>query len=397
MLKKTMQPLTVAMIHYLDDARIGGSLRVGQLLANHVDPNQIQAHLIFVYGTPGPVAEISKIPCHYPNVKGRFDLVGWLRVRKLLKRLKPDIIHFQDPLTVLRLFVKNIARIKVTHCHGKPLFPPHTWLQRLEKFWQRQTTDCFICINPSAAQTLVEFKLARPKQCQVLPNAVDVSWLEQKPDRLTARKSLNLPTNCKILGIVGRVIQSKGFPDLFRITQQLPLIWQVAVFGDGQDRLRLEEQVRNLGLGDRFFFLGSLDDIRMAYGAIDALIFLSQHEPFGLILAEAMACRVPVFGLHGMGEYRELEPPLIDEQIATFWERERPERFLAPPERSIPESDTVLQPLWEALSNFDPDSPAIQQKLELAFQRIHQHYNVTVQADRMTHIYQELVTSPHEH
>ena len=389
-----MEKITIAMIHYLDDARIGGSLRVGQLLANSLDSIQAKVHLIFVYGSPGPVGKVSRVPCYYPKVKGRLDILGWLRVRKLLRDLKPDIIHFQDPLTVLRLFIGDLAKIKITHCHGKPLFPPKTWLQKLQGYWQRQTTDYFVCINPSAAKTLVEFQLAYPQQCLVLPNAVDVSWLEQKPDRLTARKILNLPLDCKILGMVGRVIESKGFPDLFKTIQKLPTFWQVAIFGDGQDRARLEDQSKSLEIDNRVHFLGSLDDVRVAYSAMDALIFLSQHEPFGLILAEAMACQIPVFGLHGLGEYQELSPPLIDKEVAQFWERENPSRFLEIHERPIPENDIILEPLWDALSHFDSDS--LKSQVETAYRRICEHYDVKIQVKRMTAIYQKILNPDYD-
>ena len=38
---------------------------------------------------------------------------------------------------------------------------------------------------------------------------------------------------------------------------------------------------------------------------------MSHSEPFGLVLAEAMASGKPVFGLNGLGEYREAALPLI--------------------------------------------------------------------------------------
>lgn len=381
----------------MDDARIGGSLRVGQLLANHVNPAEVEAHLVFAYGSPGPVAASSRVPCHFPKVQGRWDLRGWLRVRNLIRQLQPDIVHFQDPLFILRIFLSDCPIIRVTHCHGRPLSPPKSLVQRLASQWQRLTTDCFVCINPSAAKTLISFGLATPEQCQVLPNAVDVAVLQNRPNKKTARASLGLPQDVKLLGMVGRVIETKGFPDLFQIIRKLPDSWQTAVFGDGPDRSPLEQQVQQEGLSDRIHFLGSLDDIRPAYAAIDAFIFISRHEPFGLVIAEAMACRVPVFGLHGLGEYRELEPPLVDQQVATFFERENPERVMHISEWKIPETDHILQQLSQAIAAFDPDSGEVYQKIETAFQRIQQHYDVKAQAVRMTHIYQELMASHHGH
>ena len=59
----------------------------------------------------------------------------------------------------------------------------------------------------------------------------------------------------------------------------------------------LEETVRvranRLGLGDRVRFLGRRDDIPALMSAMDALIFPSRYEGFGLVALEAQAAGLP--------------------------------------------------------------------------------------------------------
>ena len=45
------------MVHYRDAAEAGGSLRVGEVIANHVDPNRVAVEMVFAYGDAGPVTE----------------------------------------------------------------------------------------------------------------------------------------------------------------------------------------------------------------------------------------------------------------------------------------------------------------------------------------------------
>jgi glycosyltransferase involved in cell wall biosynthesis len=161
--------------------------------------------------------------------------------------------------------------------------------------------------------------------------------------------------------------------------------------GDGGDRARMEQKARKKEVSERIHFVGSLDDVRPAYAAMDAYVFLCQHEPFGLVLAEAMASGVPLFGLHGLGEYRALDPPLINDNVATFFEREDPERFLDPEEEDVPESDEILGQLREALLSFDPSSPEGRKQIKAAQEHVRTHFDVSIQAQRMTTIYQNVV------
>ena len=51
--------LKVALINYRDDAAIGGSLRVMENIARHLDPAETDIQLVFAYGGPGPVGRAS--------------------------------------------------------------------------------------------------------------------------------------------------------------------------------------------------------------------------------------------------------------------------------------------------------------------------------------------------
>lgn len=379
------------MLHYKDDPEMGGSIRVGQHIANHVDPEEIDSHLLFTYEGPGPVAADSDVPCHFPQVEGRYDVGGWIKVRRRIQEIDPDVLHFQDPLTTLRAFLVDLPAVKLTHCHGRPLHPPESMGEKLKREWRRYTTDRYICIDPVAAETLEEFGFAHSGQCVVLPNAVDVDHLQKLPTRDRARSLLDLPDDVKLLGMVGRLIEPKGFPDLFRLLQKMPSSWHAMFAGDGGDRDRMERTAERKGIRNRMHFVGALDDVRPAYAAMDAYVFLCQHEPFGLVLAEAMACGVPLFGLHGMGEYRALDPPLINDRVATFFERENQTRFLDPDQESVPERDEILETLRDAIVSFDPASPETRKQIETARDHVQTHFDVSIQAERMTKIYKQVV------
>jgi len=379
-------------MHYLDDVRAGGSLRVGQLLANNLPPDEVESRILFAYGNKGPVGEQSTVRVDYAHVKGRWDLGGWLRVRKYITEFKPDILHFQDPLVVCRIFLSGLPGRRLTHCHGRPLNPPTTRAQKFNAWWLKRDTDLFVCIDAVAAQTLEKFNLARKGQCVLLANGVDFEWLQQRPTRTGARNALSLPADKKIMGMVCRVVEHKGIPDLFRQLKFLPDEWHGAIFGDGPDRDKLQAQARQLNLSDRIHFVGALNDVRSAYAAMDAYFFACAHEPFGLVLAEAMACDVPVFGLHGLGEYRQHHPPLIDESVAILLERGNVARLHDPKQAAIPEADEIYQTLARKIADYGEDDEISRRMIAAARERVRGHFDIHTRAAKLMKIYRDILS-----
>ena len=74
----------------------------------------------------------------------------------------------------------------------------------------------------------------------------------------------------------------------------LPANSQLAILGSGRLEQDLKAQARELGIGDRVLFLGQVPDARRYFRAFDVFALSSDHEPFGMVLLEAMAAGVPL-------------------------------------------------------------------------------------------------------
>jgi glycosyltransferase involved in cell wall biosynthesis len=96
---------------------------------------------------------------------------------------------------------------------------------------------------------------------------------------------------------VSRLAEGKGQDRLIRamatVRRQLPDA-QLVLVGDGEQRGACEALAAELDLTDAVRFLGTRRDVpRLLVGA-DAFAFGSATESFGLVVAEAMAARLPV-------------------------------------------------------------------------------------------------------
>lgn len=70
--------------------------------------------------------------------------------------------------------------------------------------------------------------------------------------------------------------------------------WRVDIYGDGDDKESLKAQISNAGLIDRIIIHPPTKDIYKEYMQSQFLVLSSDCEGFSLVLAEAMACGIPV-------------------------------------------------------------------------------------------------------
>src|SRR5207302_3566186 len=138
--------------------------------------------------------------------------------------------------------------------------------------------------------------------------------------------------------------------------------------GDGPMRKYLHEVAQHEGVADRLHFAGMLDDMRPAYAAMDASLFLSKLEPFGLIIAEAMACRVPVFGLAADGEYRDPLYPLVTPENSIFLNRTLPGDYRSP------EPAPVLEELARHLNAYGKRPEPYRHMIEHAYRWVRERF-----------------------
>jgi glycosyltransferase involved in cell wall biosynthesis len=111
----------------------------------------------------------------------------------------------------------------------------------------------------------------------------------------------------------GRLVPWKGqltFIRAFaRIAPSFPQLegW-IAGDGDADYRTALEAEVLALNLHGRIKFLGHQSDVRGLLRQSDISVHCSEREPFGLVLAEAMATGVPMIAADVEGPREIIDP-----------------------------------------------------------------------------------------
>ncbi len=245
--------------------------------------------------------------------------------------------HAKDVLSLCALVSSLIGKydVKIVHIHGMSLLPLSALL--------RAITACRVVVSyhPSAhgddpgqirhtlpKRTLVAFAslllLCRPdsivafstrildlytrilhypaRRVEKILLGVDTDHFTPPNhlEREIARSSLLLRPEDVVVVLPGRLNLNKGHDIVIaaatRLQEELPDASIRYVFpGAGHQSERIKQLVKAAPASEQMFlFPGYLKDIRTVLFAADIVVLPSRHEGFGLVVAEAMACGLPV-------------------------------------------------------------------------------------------------------
>ncbi len=168
-----------------------------------------------------------------------------------------------------------------------------------------EQANCVVATSPQEQECLQS--LVSPRgQIEVIPCGADVLNFRLLP-KSEFRSQLGFQPQDKVVLYVGRFDPRKGIDTLVRAcallqaqgTEHLKLVivgGSSPELPDGQERLRIEALVAELGLQESTIFAGRIghDLLPFYYTAADVCVIPSHYEPFGLVAIEAMACGTPV-------------------------------------------------------------------------------------------------------
>ncbi|MBV6286448.1 glycosyltransferase [Pseudomonas aegrilactucae] len=137
------------------------------------------------------------------------------------------------------------------------------------------------------------------ERIQTLYNRIDIDALQAAlVPAAQAREALGLDAQAWIVGNVGRLHPDKDQATLLRGFAQalpgLPAGARLALLGEGRLEPTLKALAAELGIAGQVDFLGQVPDARRYFSAFDVFALSSDHEPFGMVLLEAMVAGVPL-------------------------------------------------------------------------------------------------------
>ena len=227
------------------------------------------------------------------------------RLRRLLADLRPDILHTNGlKMHLLGAWARSPGTAVVWHLHDYPSARALT--ARLLRGHVRRCAG--IVTNSASVAADARSVFGDRVRIDPVPNAVDLDRFSPDGPVLDLDRLAALPPAAPgvvRVGLVATFARWKGHLTFLSALARLSPDARVRAYVIGgplyhTDRSQFSaEELRGaaaaLGLSDRVGFTGPVPDTAPAYRALDVVVHAStEPEPFGLVIAEAMACGRPV-------------------------------------------------------------------------------------------------------
>jgi glycosyltransferase involved in cell wall biosynthesis len=284
--------------YLIGSLQVGGANRTLVDLANNLDHERFDV-TIWTLLRHNPLADdlVPAVEFRCLGASGKTDILTVFRLLRVVRRERPDILQS------FLFFDNTLARVagalspETTVISGVRSVPESP--DRLRDVVDRLTMPLadYVVSNSEAGRELAIRRGADPDSVSVIENGRDLSAYQEATAPPELRSELGVPSDARLVGTVGRLIERKGGYDLLEAWPDVMSEHsdaQLLFVGDGPEREGLERAAERHGVADSVTFVGTREDVPELLDAMDVFVFPSHFEGLPGALIEAMAVGLPI-------------------------------------------------------------------------------------------------------
>jgi L-malate glycosyltransferase len=223
--------------------------------------------------------------------RAEVDLHAAWKLSRIIKDLRPDIVHAHDPHAVA-LASLGLSFLTSGKCPSLVASRRVAFHLKGHAFsrWKYHQVDRFIAASNAIHQMLTEDGVD-PNRVVTVYEGIDLHRVQAEP-AANIHAELWLPTHAPVVGAVAALTQEKGHKYLVDaaalVVREVPDA-RFVVLGEGDLRPALERQVKELHLDKHVLLPGFRADILSFIKSFDVFVMSSLFEGLGTSLLDAMA------------------------------------------------------------------------------------------------------------
>ena len=250
---------------------------------------------LFVCGARDAGIDVDVIPERFV-----FDPLVIRQIRQLIATRQPDIIQTHNVKSHFLLRFTGMHR----YCRWIAFHHGYTQVDLKDRMysqldrWSLPAADHVVTVCNAFARELQKLGVLA-ENITVRHNSVKPFCATPPNQVAEIRRALGIAPDTLVLMAAGRLSREKGHIDLIDAVALLRRNdprrrFRLLIAGEGPERLRLENRVRQLGVRDSVLLIGHQPDLRSYYTMADMMILPSHSEGSPNVLLEAMAAGLPV-------------------------------------------------------------------------------------------------------
>lgn len=277
--------------------------------------NGFQVHVVCSYGPNFDWLAERKVITHAIRVKRHIspfsDLITLWKMYRYFKREEIGIVHTHTPKCgLLGQLAAKLAGVPIIvntvhgfyfHEYMKPLV--RRFYIAMERIAAKFST-LILSQNPEDIETAVKLGICKGEKIKLLGNGVDLAKFE--PARFDSnfrpkkRMEIGVPEDAVVVGIIGRLVQEKGYLELFEAMCELMAanknVWLIVIGPEEPEKTnRIPADIfKKYGIGNRTRWLGYREDVPELLACCDIYTLPSWREGFPRSAIEAAAMGLPI-------------------------------------------------------------------------------------------------------
>lgn len=227
------------------------------------------------------------------------SVMRWMR---LIRRVKPDLIHFNINRLVEPVIAAWLLRIpSVMHYRDIPSRMSHRFVLGWSGFYALMNLADHWIANSKATERDI-----RPyARCPIttIPNGIDLEQFDQAARSDAADFSWN---GYFVVAMIALLVPWKNHAGYLQLASQVckrrsDVCFIVVGDGDSTYVSQLKQMACELGIEQKVNFLGQVGNVPALLKQVDMLVHSMPYESFGRVFVEAMAARKPVVAFNSGG------------------------------------------------------------------------------------------------
>ena len=224
------------------------------------------------------------------------DLSAAWRLSRVVKQLRPDIIHAHDAHGIAMASLALSLGASSTKGRSAPALVAarrldfHLGRNSFSR-WKHRQVDCFIAASEAIRQMLLADGVPADHTVTV-HDGIDVDRVVAAPP-VNVHEAFWLPHQAPVVGNVAALVPHKGQRYLIEaahlVVREVPDA-RFVILGEGELRESLERQVREYHLEKHVLLPGFRTDVLGCIKGFDLFVLSSVTEGLGTALLDAMAC-----------------------------------------------------------------------------------------------------------
>ena len=296
----------VRILHILGNTQLGGAESRIMDLYRHMDRSVVQFDFVVHSKEEGYFnEEIRKLGGRIFRVP-RFRVLNYFSYCRAWKKLlqehrdadgRSEFHMLQGHMTSTAAIYLPIARkcgIETTIAHARSAGVDKGLKGILTRFLRRNLSkkaDYLFTCSELAGISVFGKKAVEQGRTRFLPNAIDCQKFAPDPlVREKIRRELGIE-NCYVIGHVGRFHYAKNHEYLLRVFAELvkrkTRDYVLLLLGEGSGMEDIRILSRELGIGDKVYFLGNKSNVNDYYQAMDYFVYPSRFEGMPGTIVEA--------------------------------------------------------------------------------------------------------------